>query len=321
MSGEDPDRGPRRAATAGDPQSWRPRRVLVGYDGTEGGRDAIALARLLAEPDAAFLLVDVIPPVGLWSRPRRLADEEPPQSRGFFLEALRDLKGHAVETRTYLAGSAAHVLTDIAAEEGFDLIAIGPCHPGIVGRILLGRVGAGLMHGASAPVAAATRGYGRHPRHTIRQIAVAWDGSPEAREAVIHAEALARRETAGLRLLTVDVASTTLPGIVGWEAPAPKAPQEVLDDGVAIVSPGLEVEGRLIDGGEIATAIAEECRVGVDLLVVGSRGYGALGRVLLGSVSTGLLHRARCPVLSVPRPRLPVDDGQRTPGGEAVATG
>jgi nucleotide-binding universal stress UspA family protein len=300
---------------------WRPRRVLIGYDGTEGGRDAIALAKLLAEPDAEFLLVDVIPPVGVsFMHPRRLEDEEPPQSRGFFFEALRDLPGRRVETRTYVANSAAHVLTDIAEEGAFDLIAIGPCHSGIVGRILLGSVGSGLMHGAAAPVCAAPRGYDRHRRHTIRQIAVAWDGSPEAREAVVHAEALARRESARLRLLTADIRESTLPGVIGWEPLLPMTPQEILKEGVAAIPPGLEVEGRLIDGGSIAAAIAEECRVGVDLIVVGSRGYGAFGRVLVGSVATGLLHRARCPVLTVPRPQAPVGE-QSFWDEEAVATG
>lgn len=304
-----------------DAKIWRPRRVLVGYDGSDAGRDAIALGTLLAEPDAEFLLVDVIPPVGLFTtHPRRLEDEEPPQSRGFFLEALRDLPGRRVETRTYVANSAARVLTEIAEEESFDLIAIGPCYPGIVGRILLGSVGAGLMHGASAPVAAATRGFDQHHRHVIREIAVAWDGSPAAREAVLYAEVLARRESASLRLVTVDIRETSLPGAIGWEPSVPKAPAEVLQEGIASISPDLKVQGRLIDGGSIAAAIAEECRVGVDLLVLGSRGYGALGRVLVGSVGTGLLHRARCPMLTVPRPRTPVGE-QSLRDEKAVATG
>lgn len=38
-----------------------------------------------------------------------------------------------------------------------------------------------------------------------------------------------------------------------------------------------------------------------DLLVVGSRGYGPLRRVLLGSTSAGLVRSARCPVLVYPR--------------------
>lgn len=305
----------------GDAKVWRPRRVLIGYDGSDGGRDAIALATLLAERDAEFLLVDVIPPVGLFTpHPRRLEDEEPPQSRGFFLEALRDLPGRRVETRTYVANSAARVLTEIAAEEGFDLIAIGPCYPGIVGRILLGSVGTGLMHGAAAPVAAATRGLAGHHRHAIREIGVAWDGSPEAREAILHAEVLARRESARLRVVTVDVRETTLPGAMGWEPSVPKTPAEVLEEGMASISPDLTVEGRLVSGGSIAAAIAEECGTRVDLLVLGSRGYGAFDRVLVGSVGSGLLHRLRCSLLAVPRPRTPVGE-QGIRGEEAVATG
>ena len=36
---------------------------------------------------------------------------------------------------------------------------------------------------------------------------------------------------------------------------------------------------------------------GVDLIVVGSHGHGAIGRLLLGSVANDIVHHARCPVL------------------------
>jgi nucleotide-binding universal stress UspA family protein len=290
-----------------DDRNWHPDRVLVGYDGSSGGREAVALAETLASADTEFVLVDVIPPVGLFTmRPRRLEDDEPPQSRGFFDDALHTLRGRRVETRTYLANSAAATLTKIAEEEDVDLIAIGPCYPGIVGRILLGSTGQGLMHGAAAPVAAAPRGYSERLRPGLGLIAVAYDGSPEAREAVAHAATLARRERAPLRLVTVDVRVADFPGVIGWEPLAPKSPQKILDEGVAAAAaewPDLEISGRVIDGGSIPAALAADSTSDVDLLVVGSRGYGTLGRVLVGSVATGLLHRARCPVLVVPRPK------------------
>jgi hypothetical protein len=52
--------------------------------------------------------------------------------------------------------------------------------------------------------------------------------------------------------------------------------------------------------GEPAEVLAEQTRE-LGLLVMGSRGYGPLRRVLLGSVSDAILDRADCPVMIVPR--------------------
>ena len=69
---------------------------------------------------------------------------------------------------------------------------------------------------------------------------------------------------------------------------------------------------RAIDGaragrisGEVADGYADDelaqLSREVDLLVCGSRGHGPAGSVMLGYVSTGVLRKARCPVLVVPR--------------------
>ena len=61
----------------------------------------------------------------------------------------------------------------------------------------------------------------------------------------------------------------------------------------------VEISDEVVDGyadDELARLSDE-----VDLLVCGSRGHGPIGSVMVGSVSTGVLRKARCPILIVPR--------------------
>jgi nucleotide-binding universal stress UspA family protein len=79
-------------------------------------------------------------------------------------------------------------------------------------------------------------------------------------------------------------------------------------------STGTVAEPHLLQGSPI-DAILDLCEeIGPGLLVMGSRGLGPVGRLLLGSVSEGVVHHARCPVLVVrgewPPKRVVVgDDG------------
>jgi nucleotide-binding universal stress UspA family protein len=59
------------------------------------------------------------------------------------------------------------------------------------------------------------------------------------------------------------------------------------------------MEPLVVDGDPADVLTEQAAELG--MLVVGSRGYGPLRRVLLGSVSDALLERTACPVMIVPR--------------------
>jgi nucleotide-binding universal stress UspA family protein len=63
---------------------------------------------------------------------------------------------------------------------------------------------------------------------------------------------------------------------------------------------GIETTALLVHGSIVETILKEASDLDVDMIVVGSHGHGAIYRLLVGSVSEGLLHKSRLPVLVVP---------------------
>jgi nucleotide-binding universal stress UspA family protein len=284
-------------------KDWQPHHVLIGYDGSDGAKDAVALARVLCGPTTAhFLLVNVLPFPG----PPPVAGEllgyqEASEWKVFFTEAERKLAGHQVEHQVYVGGSAGKVLNDIAEAETIDLAVVGSPHHGAIGRVILGSVAEGLLHGASVPVIAAPRGYRERVHEDFDRIVVGYDGSAEAGIALQHGAAIAAREDLQLHIVAVSTPPVAAPGPFAGPIPStlPDAPA-VLVRGIKSIDPEIEAHGKALQGAA-AIELASYCGPD-DLLLVGSRSYGPLGRTLLGSVSSTLIHEAPCPVLVVPRP-------------------
>ncbi len=63
---------------------------------------------------------------------------------------------------------------------------------------------------------------------------------------------------------------------------------------------GLKTTALLVHGPTVETILKEASKLGVDMIVVGSHGRSAMYQLLVGSVSEGILHKSKCPVLVVP---------------------
>lgn len=278
-------------------------KLLVGYDGSDGGRDALELTRVLGEATGVGALVVTVLPYGPLPIPYEvLEEEEAERAQPLFAEARERLGGVEVETRAFGGGSPAGVINDLAEREGIETIVVGSPHRGAVGRVVIGSVADGLLHGAPCEVTVAPSGYAGEQHGPFRTIAVAYDDTPESKAALKRAEAIALACRATVVVYTVSAPPAVVPGASGYTPAIPPEAGSIVTRAVKGVDERLAATGRAL-GGVPGPAIVEACEeVGADLLVVGSRGYGPMLRVLLGSVSTQLAHKARCPVLVVPRP-------------------
>jgi nucleotide-binding universal stress UspA family protein len=140
-------------------------------------------------------------------------------------------------------------------------------------------------------------------------ILFATDGSPSAEEARKEAFELAQRFDAPL--LVVSVAHAALPAVgyagFGYSnvvAELTQAEHHRVQKLLATVAEtAAEADVRCSTVAADGFAVEEICRLAsqydAQLIVVGSHGWGAARRFFSGSVSTGLVHSAPCPVLVV----------------------
>lgn len=276
-------------------------RFLVGFDGDDGGRDALELTRVLADAFGADVLVVIVIPYGpLPVSAVGLQTGHIPAVEPKLAEARSRLDGLDVETRAFGGGTPAGVLTDVAESEDCDLLVVGSPHRGPVGRALIGSTASSLLAGAPCALVVAPRAYAAERHEPFELIGVAYDGTSEAKVALRRAERTAVAFGARLRVMTV-VAPPIAVGVLGYLPPEPPDPDAVVEWAMGSIDPELEAESELLHGPPGKT-LAGACGSEVDLVVAGSRGYGPVMRVLLGSVTRRLIQDAACPVMIVPRP-------------------
>ena len=280
------------------------RKIIVGHDLNDGGRDALALAQAISEATSATLVVAGVVPIPAQSFQFSAAWSEAEKRMKAEIEQAAAAVGAEAETRP--SSSPTRGLHLLAEEIDADLVVVGSSSRGKADQIFAGNVGLGLLHGSPCSVAIAPQGYREHEREPST-IVVGYDGTHESDLALRDAIDLAK--AGGCKLKLVSVAED--PPIVYGKGAGPaqgyhelktaieEQVRERLDQARMTIPDEIDAEAILVTGDpaeEVAAAARPD-----DVLILGSRAYGPLRRVLLGSVSSALARSAPCPVIVHPR--------------------
>ena len=281
-------------------------KTVVGVDDRQGGRDALALAATLtAVTGGELLAVRAYPHEARASRAWVGGFEEDMRTDAG-TELDRIVIESSVTAHRIIVGdtSPARALHKIAEEEAADLLVVGSTHRGQVGRVLVGGVTAGVLHHAPCPVAVAPLGYAERAAKPA-SIVVGFDGTDEARHALRLAGALAKACGAQVRVLSAVATPVMATSPAAYEPEWLDEAQQDCHHEVEQALATLEKIG-VPSSGDVVVGLAVDELVElsheVDLVVVGSRGWGPVRRLLLGSTSERLVREAACPVIAVPRP-------------------
>ena len=202
-------------------------------------------------------------------------------------------------------GSPADALQALAEKGEADLIVLGSTHHAHVGSVAPGSVAEHLLHGAKCRLVIAPKGYAEsdHSQDRLRVAAVGFNGMAESYAALEEAAKLAAKFGGSLRVIAVATPVAGMGAAAAAQAGAEAAPdfQTQLNDAVAELPEELRAL-PVFERGDPVQKLLEDAEMGVDLLVLGSRGFGPVMRLLVGSVSSRVIREAPCPVLVVPRP-------------------
>jgi nucleotide-binding universal stress UspA family protein len=279
--------------------------IIVGVDGSPASRVAVDwAARDAALRGADLKLVHVLVPPAVMAFPEvpmppgfmEWQDEE---GRRLLDSAVKTVEeaGAQVEVSTEMvSGSAVPVLADLSSSA--QMIVVGCRGHGALARGLLGSISTGLAHHAHCPVAIIHDEDPLMPHPSKAPVVVGVDGSPSSENAV--AIAFEQASFRGVDLLAVHAWSDTgvfeFPG-ADWST-LQAAGEQTLSERLAGWQeryPDVLVR-RVVVADKPAHQLLEQAG-SAQLLVVGSHGRGGIAGMLLGSVSTSVLHGARMPVI------------------------
>lgn len=295
-------------------------RVVVGVDGSDGAlRAARWGAREATLRDRGLTLIHAVLPdvaggvLGMGIPPR--------------LDLIDEMRASAIVELTRLSAEldCADVLVHVEigtpsglllhASDAAELLVLGSRGRGGFAHLLLGSVGTQVASHASCPVVVVrTDDPLEANRPDMNEIVVGIDGSPHSINALEFAFAEASRHEWDL----VAVHAWEVPAfdlIVSLDGPIAFPLQDVADAEIRLAAevltefradyPEVHVAEILVRSPAVQALLNASTRAA--LIVVGTRGRNSALGALLGSVSNGILHKARVPVAVIPLPEPELD--------------
>ena len=295
-------------------------KILVPVDGSKYSRAAIdfiaSRATLIgASPDVQLLNVQLEVPVraarliGKAAVTAYYEDESKKALKGA-LSALK--RAGLAATAGYAVGHPAEAIAARADETGVDLIAMGSHGHGALASLLLGSVTLGVLGRTKKPLLL-LRGHGPAPGDSLK-VGIAVDGSDygiaAARYVLKHRPLFGAQPRFTVIHAVPEFGGASMPDMAGIALPAYSAEeiqamqQQAFDKAVDPVRALFGEAGVAVDtvcltgpaGDEIA-AFAKKKKL--DLLVMGSHGYGAVKAAVLGSVAQRVAAHCATPLLLI----------------------
>jgi nucleotide-binding universal stress UspA family protein len=288
-------------------------RVLVATDGSPSAHTAVLLVRSLPWPEHTRVrLLEIFPPVPslVAIGGDRTLDLDDTHERNTMARLAAPLyrEGLVIDEEYIRGDGVANIIVEDARAWDADVIVTGSRGHGPLATLLLGSVAAAVSERGRCPILVARR-------PTCSRIVFAEDGSEGAFEA---RSVLAKWPIfKGTQLKVVSVAHVDRPLRSGITAAVfedvrqaeadnlmeARAAHEHLSKESAeqLRLAGLLAQAELGTGDEATEIVAAAQRWNADLIVVGSRGRGAIARAVLGSVARSVLLNAKCSVLVVRR--------------------
>jgi nucleotide-binding universal stress UspA family protein len=300
-------------ATGTDPVTLTPpaqiAHVAAAVDALPEGNDAAVLATAITRAvDGDLVLLAIEPQLPLvvpgadWRLMRRETTAMLARTRDTFAPGARS----AIESDLAPARGIKRVL----GREHRQLVVCGSSQHGAEGRVSIGRTSRQLLGQMSCALAIAPRGLSTRGPLTFTRIGVGFDGEPESLAALSMAATIAAG--CGAELVIRGVVDDRVPKLTWpnlWIKPFMESWNTAMDAEVAELRRAVENAARELPVPvriEIDRAIPAvslgELSLTTDLLVIGSRRWGTVARILLGGTGEALADDARCSLLIVPRP-------------------